>query len=152
MRSGTSSLIDGAGLPELLLRPLDDKSARNVLGHRFPGLPERFCGRVIHEAQGNPLALLELASTSEVEQAHWAEGELASVTLSRRLQDLFSSRILNLSPDARALLLLAALDGSGDVRLLVRALGAANLKALAEAEAAQLILVDQISTSLTFRQ
>ena len=50
-----------AGLPELALQPLSDADARELLASSTPGpLDERVGLRIIAEARGNPLALLEL--------------------------------------------------------------------------------------------
>ena len=50
-----------AGLPELALQRLSDADARELLASSTPGrLDERVRQRIIDEARGNPLALLEL--------------------------------------------------------------------------------------------
>src|SRR4029077_11878869 len=49
-----------AGLPELALQRLSDDDARELLASSTPGrLDERVRQRIIDEARGNPLALLE---------------------------------------------------------------------------------------------
>ena len=50
-----------AGLPELVLQRLSDADARELLASSTPGrFDERVRQRIIDEARGNPLALLEL--------------------------------------------------------------------------------------------
>ena len=49
-----------AGLPELDLRGLDQKSARDVLAQQAAGLSYADTERILREAAGNPLALVEL--------------------------------------------------------------------------------------------
>src|SRR5207245_5866547 len=52
---------DFAGLPELTIGPLLDSDARAVLESAIPGkLDESVRDRILAEAHGNPLALLEL--------------------------------------------------------------------------------------------
>ena len=53
--------MESAGLPELELQPLDEKAASGLLSTRFPALAADVRQRVLTEARGNPLALLELA-------------------------------------------------------------------------------------------
>ncbi|MFD0597295.1 AAA family ATPase [Catellatospora coxensis] len=49
------------GLPELVVAGLDDRDARSLLASVVPGpLDERVRDRILAEARGNPLALLEL--------------------------------------------------------------------------------------------
>ena len=49
------------GLPELVIPGLDDRGARALLAMTMPGcLDERVRERILAEARGNPLALLEL--------------------------------------------------------------------------------------------
>src|SRR5439155_11583170 len=63
---------DLAGLPELVVGGLDEADASALLHSAIPGrLDERVSDRIIAEARGNPLALLELPRglTSVVELA-----------------------------------------------------------------------------------
>ena len=111
-RTGQESFFERAGLPQHELGPLDEEAASGLLGSRFPELAPRVRQRVVAEAQGNPLALLELpAALSGAQRA--AAGALPVVLpLSRRLQALFASRASDLPAPARWLLLLAVLDGT----------------------------------------
>src|SRR6266545_5023320 len=59
-RDGPASHVDEAGLPELRLEPLDDASANALLATHAPELTPDIRQRVLVEAGGNPLALLEL--------------------------------------------------------------------------------------------
>src|SRR5215470_18506124 len=52
--------FDAPGLPELTLGRLDQHASRALLAERVPGLPPVLADRVLAEAAGNPLALLEL--------------------------------------------------------------------------------------------
>ncbi|MEV7237678.1 AAA family ATPase [Streptomyces sp. NPDC051020] len=117
-RAGVSSVFEGGGLQEFELAPLDDDSARLLLAARHPGLADRVRARVVAEAQGNPLALLELpGQLSGPQQA--AREELPTVlSLGERTRRLYVARISALSAPGRRLLLLAALADTGDLGVL----------------------------------
>jgi hypothetical protein len=79
--------------------------------------------RLLDTALGNPLALLELP-VSLGDLARTVAGTLpVALPLSSRLQTAFAARIKALPPPVYELLLLAVLDGTGDLRL-VRAVAA----------------------------
>jgi DNA-binding CsgD family transcriptional regulator len=106
--------FDRLGLPELELAPLDGQAAGNLLEARFPALAASVRDRILAEAQGNPLALVELpAALTEAQRL--AVDELPAVLpLGRRLQGLFASRLATLPAQARFLLLLMAFDQAGE--------------------------------------
>ena len=79
-----------------------------------------------------------------------AEALPVVLPLSRRLQALFASRASDLPEPARRLLLLAVLEGSGDLRLLHAAAGQQDIDDLAPAEQAGLVRVDRTGR-LVFR-
>jgi len=149
-RPGTESFSEHAGLAEHELRPLDPASAECLLGTRFPELSPQARQRLLAEAQGNPLALLELpAMLSGPQRA--ALAPLPSVLpLGQRLQAVFASRVGELPAGARQLLLLAALDGSGDLHVL-RAAGPDWAENLVQAEKARLARIDDGTGRLVFR-
>ncbi|MER6126657.1 LuxR family transcriptional regulator [Streptomyces sp. NPDC001795] len=151
-RPGIEKFFDRAGLPELEIRPLDGEAAAGLVGTRFPLLGARALRRVLAQAQGNPLALLELPATL-TDQQHASVGAPSGVLpLSRRLQDLYASRVEELPAPTRRLLLLAALEGTGDLRVLRAAGGEDALVDLAPAERAQLVQVAEGGPGrLTFR-
>jgi hypothetical protein len=108
--------------------------------------------RVLTESEGNPLALLELpAALSLPERA--AEQVLPDVLpLGRRLQSTFAARLVQLPNPVRELLLLAALDGTGELQVLQHASAAGSgLDLLAPAERAHLVRVDDSAGRVTFR-
>jgi DNA-binding CsgD family transcriptional regulator len=145
-----TDMSEPAGLSSRELRPLDDAAAASLLDARFPGLAPRIRRRLLAEAQGNPLALLELPAMLTAAQ-RTAVAPLPSVLpLGQRLQSLFASRVTHLPAQARRLLLLAALDGSGDLHVL-QATGGGRVDDLAPAEQARLVHVDQGTGRLAFR-
>ena len=140
-----------AGLPELRLDGLRDADARTLLASavRAP-LDDVVRDRILAEARGNPLALLELPRGAQ--QARLAGGfELPDVLgVPRRVEDGFRQRAGDLPPDTQLLLLVAASEPTGDPALLWRAaaeLGVAR-EAAAPAEAAGLVELD---TRVRFR-
>ncbi|MET9353151.1 AAA family ATPase [Streptomyces sp. NPDC006617] len=142
-RPGFEGFFERAGLPEVTILPLDDRAAAGLVRTRFPLLGAREVQRVLAQAQGNPLALLELPAT--LGEARFGAGAVLPdvLPLSRRLQDLYASRVAELSPPTRRLLLLAALEGSGDLTVLRAAtLGEDVLHLLAPAERARLVRVE----------
>jgi DNA-binding CsgD family transcriptional regulator/tetratricopeptide (TPR) repeat protein len=151
LRSGEESFFDRAGLPELELGPLDKEAADSLVSARFPGLAPRVRQRVLAEAEGNPLALLELpAALSGPHRALVAPS--AVLPVSRRLQALFSTQVRQLPRRARQLLLLTALDGTGDLRVLhARKVGAGESEYLTAAERTRLLYVDEDAHRLAFR-
>ena len=98
------------GLPELRLEGLSNAYARDLLRSATPGrLDDRVAERIVAETQGNPLALLELPSTST--PAELAGGFGSPATLAPTDQRL-PSAIEPLSPETGYCL--AAADSVGD--------------------------------------
>ena len=60
IRDGFDSPFNDAGLSALHLEALPPPAAAALLDHRAPGLPAEVRERVLDEAAGNPLALMEL--------------------------------------------------------------------------------------------
>ncbi len=139
------------GLPELMLQRLSDADARELLASSTPGrLDERVRQRIIDEARGNPLALLELPRG--VSSASLAGGFAVadSFPLVSRVEASFRRRVDQLPDQTQRLLLLGAAEPTGDPILLWRAAAVLGLPidAAAPAEAADLIAV---GTRVTFR-
>jgi DNA-binding CsgD family transcriptional regulator len=140
-----------AGLPELALHRLSDADARELLASSTPGrLDELVRQRMIDEARGNPLALLELPRG--VSSASLAGGFAVadSLPLASRVEASFRRRVDKLPEETQRLLLLGAAEPTGDPMLLWQAAAVLGLpiEAAAPAEAADLIAV---GTRVTFR-
>jgi DNA-binding CsgD family transcriptional regulator len=150
-RTGEASFFDQGSLPVARVQPLSDEAATELLTSRYPLMTARVRRRLLDTARGNPLALLELPVSLD-ELAQTVGGALpAALPLSRRLQEAFASRVEALSAPVRELLLLAALDGTGDLRL-IRAIAADRAReSLSTAERAGLIRADQSTERLWFR-
>jgi hypothetical protein len=131
-----------AGLPELVVEGLDDTAARALLTSVIAGrLDEQVVERIVAEARGNPLALLEMPrGLSEAELAG-GFGVSSRLPLPARLEEGFLRRLRALPAPTQRLLLVAAAEPVGDPALLWRAAGRLDLgvAAAAPAEAADLL-------------
>ncbi len=118
-RDGYPSVLGGAGLPEHRLGGLDDATARALLDAVVPKLSLAARTRVLREATGNPLALLELpAVAGGHEDEPWVSGGLP---LTERLERAFATRVSELPEETRLLLLVAALNDSDSLSEILRA-------------------------------
>ncbi|HWF51184.1 MAG TPA: AAA family ATPase [Solirubrobacteraceae bacterium] len=107
-----------AGLPELVVRGLRDGDARALLASmiRSP-VDVRIRDRIVAEARGNPLALLELPRGLSPAELAGGFSPQDRQTLSRRLEVSFQRRLALLPEDARRLLLVAAAEPLGEPML-----------------------------------
>ncbi|GAA3074983.1 ATP-binding protein [Streptosporangium carneum] len=108
------------GLEVVEVGPLAPQAAQRLLA-RQPGAPDlHLRERVLAEAAGNPLAVIELAKAAgaSFDPASWPEQRL---TLSDRLGRLYVSQLAALPRETMWLLLLAALAGNVNVQTLVDA-------------------------------
>lgn len=151
-RTGEGGLFESGAIPGRELQPLDDAASTALLQSRFPALAPRVRQRLVAEAQGNPLALLELPVTLRPTSSV-SPGEMPLVLpLSRRLQSVFSARVDDLPAETRHLLLLAVLDGTGALSVLETDGSAApKIDHLSPAERARLVRVDERTGRLAFR-
>lgn len=150
-RTGQARSFEQAGLPELELAPLDPESSAAVVAGGFPTLARSVQQRVLTEADGNPLALLELPAALTPAQ-RTAEAVLPEVLpLSHRLATVFASRVVELPEVTRDVLLLMALEGSGDLGVLHAAAAGGDLTPLDVAERARLVSVSGATRRADFR-
>jgi DNA-binding CsgD family transcriptional regulator len=137
-----------AGLPEQLVRGLQDPDARALLGSFLSAsLDRQVYDRLLAEMRGNPLALLELPRGLTAEELAGGFNlpgapELPS-RIESRIEESFLRRYEALPPPTRQLLLVAAAEPVGDPVLLWRAAGqlGINPDAAAAAEAAGLLVI-----------
>jgi tetratricopeptide (TPR) repeat protein len=107
MRTGHRGSFLAAGLPELVVHGVEESAADDILRLKAGVLKPADRLRIRQEAQGNPLALLELPAT-------WS-GSTPSLagrrpTLSARLERAFAGRFAELPPVSRDSVLVAAVD------------------------------------------
>src|SRR5262249_31744797 len=92
-RSGEERFFERGGPPDYEVRPPAAPAAEALIADRFPALVARVRRRLLAEAQGNPLALLELPVALS-DQLHGAVRALPVILpLSRRLQSVFAARV-----------------------------------------------------------
>ena len=120
VREGVPSCFDDADLSELPLAGLDEDASNALLDLTATGIRADLRRRILEEAAGNPLALIELpAAAAELGSRAEQSGPLP---LTARLEQTFASRLTTLDTDVQRLLLLAALDDL-DLAELSRAAG-----------------------------
>jgi DNA-binding CsgD family transcriptional regulator len=117
-RDGYPSVLVDAGLPELRLGGLDNATAEALLDAAAPHLPPAARTRVLREASGNPLALLELPVLAV---DHEAEPVSGALPLTERLERAFAARVSDLPPVTRLVLLVAALNDEDSVSEILQA-------------------------------
>ena len=142
---GPGQQSDLAGLPELAIEGLPAADARLLLEGAIPGpLDKGVQSRILGEAGGNPLALLELPRAVKSVAVAGGFGLPGEVALSSRIERGFATQLESLPADTRRLLLLAAAEPLGDVTLLWRAAGKLGIgpEAAAPAHAAGLVEID----------
>ena len=150
-RTDQDYLFEHAGLTEYELQPLDESAADRLVTSRCPKLARPVHRRVLAQARGNPLALLELPLAMTGPQRCSLQTLPPVLPLTRRLKSLFASQLQKLPGATRQLLLLCALEATGDLRVM-RTLGLPDcLDALGPAERARLVNVDAGSCRLEFR-
>ena len=104
------AIWDRAGIPVLDLAPLGSAHSEELLAQRAAGLSDVVRRRILREAVGNPLALTELPETFASDPDDDDRLESGLLPLSRRLEIVFAGRVKALTPGARAVALLCALD------------------------------------------
>ncbi len=103
------SFADTHAVRWLGLDGLDADSSVTLLRAQAPQLPASLESRVVRQAGGNPLALLEFATSLESGGQSWAELD-EDLPMSARLEGAFAVRADALDPGARALVDVAAVD------------------------------------------
>ena len=139
------------GLAEVNLGPLLPDDARDLLDAAIPGrLDDAVRDRILAEAQGNPLALLELPRA-------WTPAEFAggfylpdSISVTSKIEEGFLRSIQPLPEDSRRLLVIAAADPVGDASLVWDAAHQLGISSAA-AEAAEATGVVDFGTEVRFR-
>lgn len=155
LRAGVASGFDTAALPELTVATLSQKASEEMLDTHHPGLADHVRRLVLQEAQGNPLALLELPPYVRGHRTEHPPQEsigYAGIPLPQRLQQVYGARIKALSGGVRAELLRGALDGVGAGTAAGQARGGRYRMADAdEAVDCGLVEVDPLSGDFVFR-
>ncbi|MFI0355258.1 AAA family ATPase [Actinomadura sp. 9N407] len=129
------------GLDVLRLDGLDRTRAQALVDAHAPGLTVPVRERLLDEAGGNPLALIELAGVLASQPAQHPVGPLP---VSGRIQETFRLQLGGLPKATRLLLLVVAADGTADLGIVLRAADSLGLGAadLGPAEEARLVVLN----------
>jgi DNA-binding NarL/FixJ family response regulator len=136
LREGEGRTVDTAGMGELHVAGLDADAAAALLEERWAGrLAPPVRRRLLEEAGGNPLALLELPAALTPGQRAGTDSLEEPLPLAGTLERAFLDRVRRHDAHAQTLLLLAAAEGAGQLATIRRAAGQLGLDpAVLEAE------------------
>jgi hypothetical protein len=150
-RDGEVSRFEAAGLPELALTGLSRQSADAVLATSTRTIVPGVRDRLLAEAGGNPLALLELPAGLSAQQLQGLAPLPDVMPLTPRLESVFRQRIGHLPGAAQTALLIAAADHAGEVPAVMRAAAGLRLAADALDPAQHVGLIQVTGSTITFR-
>jgi DNA-binding CsgD family transcriptional regulator len=150
-REGEATRFETAGLAELMLAGLADEPAAAVFATQARQAPPAVRDRLLAEAAGNPLALLELGGGLSDEQLRGRVPLPEAIPLTPRLEDVFRRRIGQLPPTAQTALLIAAADNTGDAGAVLRAAAGLQLPVGALDPAQQAGLIRVSGATISFR-
>lgn len=150
-REGEAIQFEAAGLPELTLTGVGEDAALQVLAATGRTAVPSVCARLLAEADGNPLALLELPGGLSKEQLQGLEPLPDAMRLTPRLEGVFRQRIGRLPRTAQTALLIAAADNTGDAPAVLRAAASLGLPADVLDPAERAGLIGTGGATMTFR-
>jgi hypothetical protein len=140
-----------AGLPELVVEGLGEADARALLAAALTGpLDAQVRDRLVAEAGGNPLALLELPQGLTPAELAGGFALPDALPLSGRIEESFRRRLEVLPADTRRLLQVAAAEPVGDPVLMWRAAEQLGIQAEAATPAAEAGLLE-VGARVRFR-
>jgi AAA ATPase domain len=119
LRDGYPSPLAEVGLPERRIGALDPILSERLLDATAPSLPQAERSRILGEAAGNPLALLELPLA--LASPGGSLPQPALLPLTTRLERAFAARAADQPEETRLLLLVAALNDDEDLDEVLRA-------------------------------
>jgi DNA-binding CsgD family transcriptional regulator len=151
-RDGYRDALIHAGVPQLRLNALDPARAAELLDASGQRLSVTVRDRLLHEAAGNPLALIELPlSSAKLPPGSAMAGELP---LTERLERAFAARVSDLPDETRLLVLIAALIDGEDVNEVLEvgsAISGSPVGVIALEPAVQAAIVDLDTHTVRFR-
>jgi DNA-binding CsgD family transcriptional regulator len=152
IRDGHTGPLVAAGLRELHLGGLDDHASHEVLNVTAADLSAADRMRILQQANGNPLALVELPAGWRSVRNPVIESVPSYVPLSARLEKAFGGRIMELPSLTRDALLIASVDYENVVSEILAATSVlagrpVTVGILDAAEAAGLIRFDEVNLS-----
>jgi DNA-binding CsgD family transcriptional regulator/tetratricopeptide (TPR) repeat protein len=114
VRSGHDGPYVSAGLPQIEIPALDNEASARLLRESDGWLDARWRERILAEADGNPLALIELTKASRP-AVGTAGLPPAVLPVTARLERSFAGRMNALPAACRDVLLVAAVDSGDDL-------------------------------------
>ena len=108
-RPGSLPFVDAHTIEWMDLGGIDEAASAVLLDARAPHLASTVRDRVLRQARGNPLALIEFATALESGRYAWTEFDEV-LPMTTRLEQAFAARAEHLSPAVRAVLTVAAVD------------------------------------------
>jgi DNA-binding CsgD family transcriptional regulator len=144
-RDGDVRSFEPPGIDALVVEALNQDESLELLERS--GLPERVAADLHRATTGNPLALIELPAALSEKQRLGEEPLPEPLPVTKAIEEAYARRIQLLSEPARAAVVVAAAESSGDLSLIVPACSAAGADAasLAEAEDAGLVTITEAS-------
>lgn len=131
------------GLPRLAVAGLRQSDATAILlSVVATPMDERVRDRILAETRGNPLALMELPRWMSSTELTFGPQQGGLDTVTDRVEDGFRRQLEPLSEETRRLLLIAAAEPLGDIRLFSRAAEQLGLRTLAASPAETAGLID----------
>jgi DNA-binding CsgD family transcriptional regulator len=144
-RDGEDRTFAPDGVPAVALTPLSGDAARALLTETAgAAVPDDVADRLMTQAAGNPLALVELPTTLSGAQLTGAAPLPAQLPLTAGIERVFLDRCRRLPPEVQTLLLVAAADDAGHVATIRAAAGSlgADPDSLDAAERSGLLVVE----------
>lgn len=125
---------------DLLLSPLDEPSAAELVNYHAPGLPERVVTYLVDKGGGNPLFLVEIVRTLQLRGLLSGEAELDTVVLDAldlpgSVQGLLLAQLDRLAVETRHTLQMAAVIGKTFLDQVLAAMAGAEAQVMAQLEA-----------------
>ena len=142
-REGEVRGFDAGDLASRVVEALDPQASATLLARVVPGAVPSVRARLLEQARGNPLALVELPSALSDGQLAGDEPLPEPLPLTHDAKSIFLERVRRLPDEAQRVLGVASADDLGDARLVARAgeLVGAGPSALDLAEQAGLVSV-----------
>ncbi|WP_066946998.1 ATP-binding protein [Streptomyces lushanensis] len=121
-RPGSPPFADADTIEWVELEGIDEAASAALLDARAPRLVPTVRERVLREARGNPLALVEFAGALESGRYTWTEFD-QDLPMTTRLERTFARHAEHLAPAVRAVLTIAAVDDGDDLDDVLAAAG-----------------------------
>ena len=150
-REGELRGFEAPGIEDLVLGQLDCDSAGTLLDRDPRPVASSVRARLLSEARGNPLALLELPSRLSDKQLDGEEGLPEALPLNAGLRAVFSHQMSRLPEASKSALLVAAAEEAGELSVILRASAALGLAQDALDPAEQIGLIETDGITLAFR-